>query len=88
MFLHFVQLKVMAVGTVGCGVVDLCASNLFPVLESTIFKFAFVVLLVVVCKNRIVVIIMIKFVSSQSQTRLYYDTHLIVVAVPIHCPTH
>ncbi len=32
--LHLVQLKVMAVGTVGCGVVDLCGSNAFPVLES------------------------------------------------------
>ena len=66
MFLHFVQLKVMAVGTVGCGVVDLCASNLFPVLESTIFKFAFVVLLVVVCKNRIVVISLLVTESNKA----------------------
>ena len=48
MSLHLVQLKVMAVGTVGCSVVDLCGSNLFPLLESTIL-IAFVVLLVVIC---------------------------------------
>ncbi len=50
MFLHVVQLKVMAVGTVGCGVVDLCGSNAFPVLESTIL-IGCVVLFVVACKN-------------------------------------
>ena len=52
MSLHVVQLKVMAVGTVGCGVVDLCGSNAFPVLESTIL-IGCVVLFVVACKNRI-----------------------------------
>ncbi len=45
MSLHLVQLKVMAVGTVGRGVVDLCGS------ESTIL-IAFVVLFVVAYKNR------------------------------------
>ena len=51
MSLHLVvQLKVMAVGTVGCGVVDLCGSNAFPVLESTIL-IAFVVLFMAICKN-------------------------------------
>ena len=43
----------MAVGTVGCGVVELCGSNAFPVLESTIL-IGCVVLFVVACKNRIV----------------------------------
>ncbi len=45
MSLHVVQLMVMAVGTVGCGVVDLCGS------EATIL-IAFVVSFVVAYKNR------------------------------------
>ncbi len=45
MSLRLVQL--MAVGTVGCGVVDLCGSNAFPVLE-LIFTF----LVLVGCKNK------------------------------------
>ncbi len=45
MCLHVVQLMVMAVGTIGCGVVDLCGS------ESTIL-IAFVVLFVAAYKNR------------------------------------
>ncbi len=49
--MHVVQLKVMAVGTVGCGVVDLCGSNAFPVLESTIL-IGCLVLFVVACKNK------------------------------------
>ena len=49
MSLRLVQLKVMAVGTVGCGVVDLCGSNEFLVIESTILT-GFVVLFVVPCK--------------------------------------
>ena len=53
MLLHGVQLKVMAVGTVGCGVVDLCGSNAFPVLESTIL-IGRVVLFVVSCKNKFI----------------------------------
>ncbi len=53
-------MKVMAVGTVGCSVADLCGSNSFPVLESTALMGLFVVvtalvdLFVVVYKNRIV----------------------------------
>ncbi len=46
MSLRLVQLNVMAVGTVGCGVVDLCGS------ESTIL-IAFVVLFVVAYKIEI-----------------------------------
>ncbi len=46
MSLRLVQLKVMAVGTVGCGVVDLCGS------ESTIL-IASVVLFVVAYKSKI-----------------------------------
>ncbi len=52
MSLHVVQLKVMAVGTVGCGVVDLCGSNAFPV-QSTIL-IGRVVLFVVACKNKFI----------------------------------
>ena len=40
----------MAVGTVGCDVVDLCGSNSFPILKSTTL-IAFVVLFVVVCEK-------------------------------------
>ncbi len=45
MSLHVVQLMVMAVGTVGCGVVDLCGS------ESTILIALLVMFVVVVYKN-------------------------------------
>ncbi len=52
MSLHLVQLKVMAVGTVGCGVVNLCGSNTFPVLGSTILiAFAFLVLVACIVKQ-------------------------------------
>ncbi len=53
MRMRVIQLKMMAVGTVGCGVVDLCGSNAFSVLESTIL-IGCVVLFVVACKNRII----------------------------------
>ena len=49
MCLHLVQLKIMAVGTVCRGVVDLCA---FLALESTIL-IGCGVFLAVVCKSRI-----------------------------------
>ncbi len=61
--LHLVQLKMIAVGTVSCGVVNLCGSNSFPVLEPA----TFVALFMVVYKNdilfRLVCIV---------QTQLYY----------------
>ncbi len=49
MSLHVFQLKVMAVETVGCGVVDFCGSNAFPVLELTAF-------FLVACKINILIV--------------------------------
>ncbi len=77
MFLHVVQLKVMAVGTVGCGVVDLCGSNAysFLVLKSTI-SIGCLVLFVVACKNNSLNIMWV--VVLHKQLRLYYFTHKLI----------